>query len=226
VTGTDTGVGKTVVSCAVTAALSARGLRVGVYKPAETGCLRRNGALVGEDCERLAAAADNRQTPAEVTSALFELPAAPLVSAEAEGRRIERARLREDFARIAADCDFVLVEGAGGLLVPIAENFTYAELAADLALPVLCVVGSRLGCINHALLTLEVLRMRAVPIAGFVVNCLQAGDHAAAEARMHAGTIGRFTDTTALGVLPFTPDTAAAALATAADRHLTLDALL
>lgn len=223
VTGTDTGVGKTEVSCAIARALTARGLVVDVYKPAETGCATRDGVLVGEDCQRLAAAAGGRQSPAEVASYLFELPAAPLVAAEAEGRTIDRARLREDYEHIAAESDFVLVEGAGGLLVPIDEGLTYAELADNFALPVLLVVGSRLGCINHALLTLEVLHARRIPVAGFVVNCMTDGDAAAEEARMHERTIARFSDVASLGVFAFLPKGASAAEAAT---KLDLDALL
>jgi dethiobiotin synthetase len=223
VTGTDTGVGKTEVSCAIARALVARGFVVDVYKPAETGCTKRDAALVGEDCERLAAAAGGRQSAAEVASYLFELPAAPLVAAEAEGSAIDRARLREDFEHIAAESDFVLVEGAGGLLVPIDDGLTYADLADNFGLPVLLVVGSRLGCINHALLTLEVLQARHIPIAGFVVNCLADGQAALDEARMHERTIARFTEVASLGVFAFLPEGTSAA---AAETHLDLDALL
>jgi len=216
VTGTDTGAGKTLVSAAIVRALVTRGVRVGVYKPAETGCRTRDGAtaatLVGEDGELLAAAAG--QPPpsyggAEVSSYLLRQPAAPLVAAETEGTRIDPARMVADFERIAASSDFVVVEGAGGLLVPIAEGFTYRELARELGLPLLCVVASRLGCINHAMLTIEAIEAAGLELRGYVVNQSSGDASSALAANSNRRTIARFSDrdsTRDLGLFPFVPE--------------------
>lgn len=200
VTGTDTGVGKTVVSCALAAAFRARGRRVGVYKPVETGCRRDRGRLLGEDAGRLRAAAGDCQPLESVTGALFELPAAPWVAATAEGLSVDPASLVHEARGILAAHDFTVIEGAGGLLVPIAPSFTYRELARELALPVVVVVGSRLGCINHALLTLETIKRAGLDCAGFVMNRIEGEADPGVESNLEA--IRSFSDASCLGVFP------------------------
>ena len=202
VTGTDTGVGKTLVGSAIVATLAMRGTSVGVYKPIETGCELRSGRRYGADCERLRAAAGGCQDPGSVATYLLELPAAPLVAARAEGVTIEIERIVRDFAAIASAHEVTLVEGAGGLLVPITENFTYLDLARRLEIPVLVVVGSRLGCINHALLTLSVLGAARVACAGFVVNCIAPEAERPASSSRNRETIAAFTDAHDLGLFP------------------------
>jgi dethiobiotin synthetase len=209
VTGTDTGVGKTLVSCAIAAALSAT-RRVGVYKPVETGCETRNGALHPSDAAALVAAAGARQPLVSAVGRTFALPAAPLVAAEAAGERVDPLELTAGFARVARDHDFTLVEGAGGLLVPIADATTYLDLARALALPVLCVVASRLGCINHALLTLRVLDASGLPVLGFVVNEIES-DGGAEMASSNRRSIERFTRHRCLGAWPRIEEPAARA---------------
>ena len=154
-TGTDTGAGKTLVSVAILGALARRGLRVAAFKPVETGCRNENGRLAGEDCERLAAATG--QTAGDVAAYLFAEPAAPLVAAEAEGAAVDRTVLLEHFVAIAAEADFVLVESAGGLMVPLADGYTTRDLALELGLPAVCVVASRLGCLDELLSNLDTL---------------------------------------------------------------------
>ena len=202
-TGTDTGAGKTLVSCAILGALRRRGLRVAAYKPVETGCRAQAGALVGEDCERLAVAAGNGRSAADVAAYLFTEPAAPLVAAEAEGRTIDREVLLARFAEIARGADFVLVESAGGLMVPLADGYTTRDLARELGLPAVCVVASRLGCINHALLTAEVLRSSDVAVAGFIMNTVSRDEDHALAMRTNRDVIGRFAAAPDLGAMPF-----------------------
>ncbi|MFN2374924.1 MAG: dethiobiotin synthase [Candidatus Binatia bacterium] len=227
VTGTDTGAGKTLVSCAILAALKRRGLRVAACKPVETGCPEKDGTRVGEDCERLAAATG--QLPGAVAACLLSAPAAPMVAAEAEGFHIRRHVLLDHFAVTARDTDFVLVESAGGLMVPVADGYTTRDLAADLALPVLCVVASRLGCINHALLTIEVLRSSGLTTAGFVMNEIGGGEEFALALRTNRNMIGRFAGVADLGALPFIDAVRRGDmdhLAALAEEHLDLDAIL
>lgn len=226
-TGTDTGAGKTLVSCAILSALSRRGLRVAAFKPVETGCRQEAGSRVGEDCEQLAAASG--QDRSNVAAYLFAEPAAPLVAAEAEGVVINPTVLLGHFAKIASNADFVLVESAGGLMVPVANRYTTLDLARELGLPVVCVVASRLGCINHALLTLEVLRKSQIPIGGFVVNEVHRDDAHPLAMRTNREVIGRFAETTDLGAMPFVnPQDRRSSdrLADLAEEHLNLDALL
>lgn len=166
VTGTDTGVGKTFVCCALARGLREAGVDVGVMKPAETGV----PAAGPEDARALSAAA-GVDDPIELVCPLqFDLPAAPAAAARFEGRRATLAPILDAWATLAARHAFVLVEGAGGLLVPFDEETTMADLAARLGLPVLVVARASLGTINHTLLTLEACERRGLPVAGVVVS--------------------------------------------------------
>ena len=166
VTGTDTGVGKTRVSCALLGALRARGLDVGAMKPIETG-VGPEGPL---DAIALRAAAGAADPLDEVCPQRFRLPAAPSVAAEAEARAVDLAAIEAAFERIRTRHAWVLAEGAGGLLVPIGAGLTMAELAARLGLCLLVVARARLGTLSHTLLTLEAARARRLRVAGVVVS--------------------------------------------------------
>lgn len=168
VTGTDTGVGKTVVSAALAAHLIRRGLRVVLCKPVETGCLSVGGRLVGVDGQFLSRVADTGQREDEIVLEHFLPPVAPLVAAG--DRRLDVTALCDQIRELERSCDIVIVEGAGGLLVPIAPQCSFADMFAELDAVVLCVVGSRLGALNHSALTFEVLRARQLPCVGYVLN--------------------------------------------------------
>lgn len=230
ITGTDTDVGKTMVSCAIAAALSKRGLRVGVAKPIETGAVaNEQGHLVGHDCAKLAAAAGSLQLPEELASYLFREPAAPLVAAAAEHAHVDPTRLAADVRATAATSEFMLVEGAGGIMVPIAPDFTYLELAHELALPIVVVVGSRLGCVNHALMTLELLERRGLTTAGWILNNYNPADPFELAARTNRELIASFTAAPNLGTFHFVEESSRgdwAKLGTMAEQALDLDALL
>jgi dethiobiotin synthetase len=166
VTGTDTGVGKTVVACALAEQLFARGIAVGVMKPIETG-VGPQGPL---DAIALAEAAGVRDALELICPVRLALPAAPAVAAASERREIDFAAIRAAFDTLRTRHECVIVEGAGGLLVPIDGSYTMADLALDLGLPLLVVTRGRLGTVNHTLLTLEVAANRSLPIAGVVLS--------------------------------------------------------
>ena len=166
VTGTDTGVGKTVVACALARALRARGLDVGVMKPIETGV----GPGGPEDALALLRAAGSKAPLERICPQRFALAAAPTVAADAEGRAVDLDAIHDAYRATCEEHDFVLVEGAGGLLVPLTPDVTMADLAADLGLPVLIVARATLGTINHTALTLEVCRARKLPVVGVVIS--------------------------------------------------------
>ncbi len=166
VTGTDTGVGKTVVACALLRGLRARGVDVGALKAIETG-VGPEGPL---DAIALRAAAGSDAPLESVCPQRFALPAAPTVAAAAEGRRVELDAIRRAFAALAARHACVVVEGAGGLLVPAAERTSMADLAREFGLPVLVVARASLGTINHTLLTLEAAAARGLALAGVVIS--------------------------------------------------------
>lgn len=193
VTGTDTGVGKTTVSRALVSAWAARGLRVGVCKPCETGG--------GDDAELLLAASARTDLPlSHVRPFAFPLPASPEAAARADGTTLEPEALVAAVRRVAASSDFTLVEGAGGLLVPFAPGFTMADLARALDVPLLIVARASLGTINHTLLTVEAARRRGLRIAGVVLNPI--GATGAPDEATNAADIARHGDIRIFGTFP------------------------
>lgn len=172
VTGTDTGVGKTVISAALTRALVARGLRVAVMKPIASGSDPTPEGLRNSDALTLIAAANVTASYEVINPYCFLPPISPHIAAHEAGIAIDLVRLCAHFHSLAATSDCVVVEGAGGWLAPISDAATMADLAAALSLPVLLVVGLRLGCLNHALLTRESLSARGVTFAGWIANAI------------------------------------------------------
>jgi len=173
VTGTDTAIGKTTVACGIAAALRARGVRVGVVKPAETGCPTTAGGFVPQDASLLKYFSGTESPLARICPVRFAEPLAPLVAARRRGQTIDMATLESAWREIAAEHDVTLIEGAGGLLVPLAENTSFADLARAWDVPLLVVVGNRLGAINHALLTVRHARDLGLEVLGYVLNALQ-----------------------------------------------------
>lgn len=168
VTGTDTGVGKTWVACALVRAWVAAGLRVRVCKPLETGW--PDGSADETDAGRLRLAAGAQQAIEDVCLYRFREPVAPYVAANRDGVVIDTDLIARHIERLRDGCDVVLVEGAGGLLAPLAPGWTLLDLAARTGAAVLVVVADRLGCLNHALLTERALGTAGVHHLGFVMN--------------------------------------------------------
>lgn len=176
VIGTDTGVGKTLVSCALIEALRASAVNAVGMKPVASGASPDGtGRLANEDADALAQASGLDQPTALTNPYLFEAPLAPHVAAQREGRSIERAVVLDALSRLRAEADHVIVEGVGGFIVPLGDEWTTADLAVDIGAPLILVVGLRLGCINHALLTAEAARVRGLTLAGWVANCQPEG---------------------------------------------------
>lgn len=170
VTGTDTGIGKTVFSCALLHALAATGLTVVGMKPVAAGATRWRGAWVNDDVEALHAAG-NVEAPATLRNPyVFAPPIAPHIAAREAGASISLPRIRRAFDALQRRADIVVVEGAGGFRVPLDRHRDFSDLAVLLRLPVILVVGMRLGCINHALLTAAAVRASGLGLAGWVAN--------------------------------------------------------
>ena len=170
VTGTDTGVGKTVVTCAVAAALCGRGQRVGVCKPFATGCRREREGLVNDDAQALAHFADCRQ-PLEVINPIrYADPLAPAVAATQTGQPPDLESLANSLERIDQSSDVVLIEGVGGLLVPLDDDHTVLDLITALGYPVLIVTRAGLGTLNHTAMTVRLLKQTGCRVAGLVIN--------------------------------------------------------
>lgn len=170
VTGTDTEIGKTLVSSAILHTLVERGQRACGMKPVAAGAEMRDGELHNEDADMLSSAG-NVHLPRNITTPyLLREPCAPHIAASLEGVRIEPVPIIAAYAEILAASDAVVVEGVGGFCVPFSDSFDSADLAAQLNLPVILVVGMRLGCISHALLTVEAIVARNLVLAGWVAN--------------------------------------------------------
>jgi dethiobiotin synthetase len=172
ITGTDTGVGKTLVAVAVTRALVARGLRTAVMKPVAAGGLRTPDGLFNEDALELLAASNVKAPYEDVNPWMLSTPASPHLAARADGVTIRQDRIVAALDKLTAVSDLVIVEGAGGWLAPISATETMADVAAKLARPVILVVGVRLGCLNHALLTRAAIRAHGMVFAGWIANKL------------------------------------------------------
>lgn len=166
VAGTDTGVGKTTFAAALLRAFRAGGLRVAGMKPVAAGTADGRN----EDVEALLAASSPGLERELVCPYLFDPPVAPHIAAAEAGVHIDLEVIKERFQLLAREKDIVVVEGVGGLRVPLNEREDTADLAERLGLPVILVVGLRLGCLNHALLTREAIARRAIPFAGWVAN--------------------------------------------------------
>lgn len=173
VTGTDTGVGKTVIACSLTRALTRAGHAVAVRKPVESGCARRAGRLEPADGMALARAAGNRETLETVTPLRLARALSPERAAYLESMQLTLNDLI-GAARTGNGSDFFVVEGAGGFLSPLASDALNADLALALGLPVLVVAEDRLGSINHTLLTVEAIERRGLRLAGIVLNAREA----------------------------------------------------
>lgn len=217
VTGTDTGVGKTVVSCALLAAAAGRGLRTAAVKPVAAGCDEsgRNG-----DALQLLAAMTEDLEYSQVNPVALTAAIAPHIAASREGRRLQADRLA-GWCRgvMLGGADFVLIEGAGGWRVPLNPRETLADVARQLGVGVILVVGMRLGCINHALLTAEAIRRDGLRLAGWVAN--QRGERMSHH-RENLDTLRQRLPAPLLGDVPYVEEVDAARLAA----HLDIRPLL
>ena len=179
VTGTDTGVGKTFVSCALLQAMARRHPRVVGMKPVAAGLVQTPDGWDSEDAIALRAASTVRVSPALDNPVRLPDPLSPHIAAERAGTTIDIHHLVACQRELTQHADAMVVEGAGGFLVPLSPEHTGADLAQALGLPVLLVVGLRLGCLNHALLSAEAIRARGLTLAGWVANRIDPGMAAA-----------------------------------------------
>lgn len=213
IAGTDTEIGKTAVACALLHRLRARHARVVGMKPVAAGAERRDGSWFNEDVAHLRAASSLAVDPALDNPYLFEEPVSPHIAAARAGRSVDIAHVVDCHRRLAGEADAVVVEGVGGFCAPLTPQHTAADLAQALDLPIILVVGMRLGCLNHALLTLEAIAARGLPLAGWVANTVDPAMRARAD---NLETLRRRIDAPLLADLPrldpFDPSRVAIAL--------------
>jgi len=170
ITGTDTGVGKTLVAGCIARILTSAGLKVGVFKPIATGCQRTWEGLSSADTEFLARAANSDLGLSTITPVGYVTPAAPIVSAACEKKPIDFGKVAAAYEQICAGCDVVVVEGIGGVRVPLTGQFYLLDLAVEFALAVVIVARPNLGTINHTLMTIDCVKAAKLRIAGVVIN--------------------------------------------------------
>lgn len=203
ITGTDTGVGKTVIARAIIRAGIKRGLNIGVMKPVETGCIEENGVLVPLDAKSLKESAGVKHPLDFINPYRFALPVSPHIAAKASGNAIVVEVILNCFNKIKKDVDFCIVEGAGGVMVPLSPGFLTIDLIKLMNLEVLVVAKDKLGTINHTLLTLEALRNRGIKIKGVVLNRIT--QDLGVDSLTNADSIREYGKVDVIGIFPYIP---------------------
>ena len=211
ITGTDTGVGKTFAACVLIHALRARGQRVLPMKPIAAGAVDLGGVRSNEDTiDLLEAAGLSPDRAAQMTPILLEEAIAPHIAAAHERRRIDLEGLVAGLHALQREAGFVVVEGVGGFQVPLGDGVDTVDLARAFALPVVLVVGMRLGCLNHALLTAQAVSAAGLPLAGWIANAIDPAMPARDE---NVAALVERLGAPLLGRLPHAPGTARSELA-------------
>lgn len=200
VTGTDTGVGKTLVTSALLYGYSKQGLATAGMKPVAAGCVKEGGRLLSEDVAMILAAGNVEGQFEQHNPYAFEAPIAPHIAAQQVNEIIKPRVIQGAYQQLSAIAEVVIVEGVGGFRVPLGDQWDTADLAQILNIPVVLVVGLRLGCINHTLLTVEAIQARGLELAGWVGNRIDP-DMAAFEQNLR--TLEQHIPAPCLGVLPY-----------------------
>ena len=212
ITGTDTGIGKTYASMALLHALRGAGLRAVGMKPVASGCMATAEGLRNEDALALQSASSGSPDYADVNPLAYAAAVSPHLAAAAEGRRVELAPVQAAYARLAARADMVVVEGVGGWLAPLSDTLVAGDLARVLGLPVILVVGLRLGCLNHALLSARAIAADGCTLLGWIGNRI---DPAMLEPERNLDTLRTRLPAPCLGVIAHDATAAAAVCALA-----------
>jgi len=181
ITGTDTAVGKTLIAGAIARILTDKGIKVGVFKPIATGCKRSWEGHVSCDTDFLANCANSNLSLSTITPIGYHTPAAPIVSAACDGPEIDFERIAAAYKEICQNSDIIIVEGIGGVRVPLTPEFDLLDLAVEFALPVVIVARPNLGTINHTLMTIDCVRAAELKIAGVIINGYNATESTIAE---------------------------------------------
>jgi len=210
ITGTDTGVGKTIVSAAILRTFIKKGLKVGAMKPIETGCLNKDGVLLPSDGIFLRDMAEMNDSLDIVTPVKFETPVSPLVASRLEDMEIDLERVFKAFENLKKKYDYLIVEGLGGLMVPILKEqkkkaekvYLVRDLIKNMELEVIIVTRPTLGTINHTLLTVEALKSKKIPIKGFIINYSTKVKNDISE-KTNPDILNELLDINFLGILPY-----------------------
>lgn len=202
VTGTDTGVGKTLVTAGLVAALRKRGINAGIMKPVHTGCKTINGRLIPEDSLLLSKAAAVDDPIELITPYMFREPVAPYTAAKKTNTVIDMGRIIKSFNTLCKRHDFMVVEGIGGIMVPLTKDVYVADLIKKLCLPAIIVTRPDLGTINHTMLTINCMKDKKIPITGIVINYSRKIRATLAE-KSCPETLERLSGIPVIGVIPY-----------------------
>jgi len=205
VTGTDTGVGKTIITAALIKASNLLGFRACGMKPIETGCLRKGDKLIPSDGAFIKTIAHMEETMNRVTPCCFEEPLAPLPASEIEGTTVDFEKIRKEYAALSHKYDVVVVEGIGGLLVPIRKDYFVLDLARDLGLPTIVVSRPGLGAINHTMLSVNYAIKEGLAVTGIIINYSRPPDGSPAE-NTNPDVIKKISPVPVIGIFPYLKD--------------------
>ncbi len=201
ITGTDTNVGKTAVAAGLAGALKQRGYNVGVMKPVQSGAAVRNGKLYSRDAEFLTAVIDGQGETGLISPVLLREALAPSVAADIEGKTIDLNLIRNAYLELEQMHDIVIVEGAGGIAVPLKNKFLTSDLIAYLGVPAIIVARAALGTINHTFLTLEHAKRTGISVIGVIINNYIGGVAEETSPKI----INELTGILVLGIIPHDP---------------------
>lgn len=202
ITGTDTGVGKTVVTAGIAANLKQRGINVGIMKPVQTGSTTTRHGLVSPDALFALTVAGIVDEMELVSPYRLKPPLAPRIAAELTGTAIDLVKINRAYRELCRRHDFMLVEGAGGIMVPITGRFLMADLIKAFDLPALIVARPGLGTVNHTLLTVEYAKSRGIHVAGIIINGLNEKEDGTAE-KTNPGLIAELSGVPVIGIIPY-----------------------
>lgn len=202
IAGTDTGVGKTVVAGALASAMKEEGYKVGVMKPIETGCRREGKRLIPSDAIFLKEAVGSKDSLNLINPYRFEKPLAPSVAADLDGVRIDMTRILRAYNTLKERHEIIIIEGAGGILVPVYKDYLFSDLIRDMGMPIIVVARPGLGTINHTLLTVRCARGYGIPVMGIIINH-NSNKETDLSVKTNPLVIERLSNVPLLGVFPF-----------------------
>jgi dethiobiotin synthetase len=200
ISGTDTGAGKTLIAAALIHGFAQQGTKVIGMKPVAAGARLHDGQLLNDDVEQLIAAGNVEAPLMLINPYVFDLPVAPHIAAAQSGVVMSIDKIKAAFQALGELADTLVVEGAGGFLVPLNDSEDMADLALSLELPIILVVGMRLGCLNHALLTAASIQAKGLRLAGWVANCI---DPEMASPEENLASLKQRINAPCLGVVPW-----------------------
>ena len=234
ITGTDTGVGKTIIATALIMVISRLGFTTGGMKPVESGCTKTRGKgqgargnsekniLMPHDGMFIKTMAHMEENIGHITPCRFKSPLAPLPASEIEGITVDFEKIRKAFADLSKKYDVVIVEGIGGLLVPITRDYSVIDMAKDFNLPLIVVSRPSLGTINHTMLTVNYAIKEGLRVAGIIINYSQPPENTLAEAT-NPEIIKRISPVPVIGIFPYLTDMESATIEKTAEETLDID---